>query len=88
MLEALIADRAETLTKSESTFSARERHVEALQVAQAALADAQQGLEEDQPGEFVAEDLRRVQDALGEITGRITSDALLGRIFSSFCIGK
>ena len=88
VLEALIADRAETLTKSESTFSARERHVEALQVAQAALADAQQGLEEDQPGELVAEDLRRVQDALGEITGRITSDALLGRIFSSFCIGK
>ena len=88
VLEALIADRAEALTKSESTFSARERHVEALQAAQLALADAQRGLEEDQPGELVAEDLRRVQDALGEITGRITSDALLGRIFSSFCIGK
>ena len=88
VLEALIADRAEALTKSESTFSARERHVEALQAAQLALADAQRGLEEDQPGELVAEDLRRVQDALGEITGRISSDALLGRIFSSFCIGK
>lgn len=88
VLEALIADRAESLTKSESTFSARERHVEALQAAQLALADALKGLEEDQPGELVAEDLRRVQDALGEITGRITSDGLLGRIFSSFCIGK
>ena len=88
VLEVLIADRAEALTKSESTFSARERHVEALQAAQLALADAQRGLEEDQPGELVAEDLRRVQDALGEITGRISSDALLGRIFSSFCIGK
>ena len=88
VLEVLIADRAEALNKSESTFSARERHVEALQAAQLALADAQRGLEEDQPGELVAEDLRRVQDALGEITGRISSDALLGRIFSSFCIGK
>ena len=87
-LETLIADRAEALTKSESTFSARERHVEALQAAQLALADALKGLEEDQPGELVAEDLRRVQEALGEITGRVTSDALLGRIFSSFCIGK
>ena len=87
-LETLIAERAEALTKSESTFSARERHVEALQIAQAALADAMRGLEEEQPGELIAEDLRRVQEALGEITGRVTSDALLGRIFSSFCIGK
>ena len=87
-LETLIAERAEALTKSESTFSARERHVEALQIAQAALSDAMRGLEEEQPGELVAEDLRRVQEALGEITWRVTSDALLGRIFSSFCIGK
>jgi len=87
-LETLIAERAEALTKSESTFSARERHVEALQIAQAALADAMRGLEEEQPGELIAEDLRRVQEALGEITGCVTSDALLGRIFSSFCIGK
>jgi len=41
-----------------------------------------------QPGELAAEDLRRTQMALGEITGQVTSDALLGRIFSSFCIGK
>ena len=87
-LETLITERAQALTKSESTFSARERHVEALQIAQAALADAAKGLEEEQPGELIAEDLRRVQEALGEITGRVTSEALLGRIFSSFCIGK
>jgi len=36
----------------------------------------------------VAEELRSTQDALGEITGKVSSDALLGRIFSSFCIGK
>ena len=87
-LETLITERAQALTKSESTFSARERHVEALQIAQAALADAAKALEEEQPGELIAEDLRRVQEALGEITGRVTSEALLGRIFSSFCIGK
>ncbi|MBD3776350.1 MAG: hypothetical protein IE920_04355, partial [Thiotrichales bacterium] len=39
-------------------------------------------------GELLAEDLRLAQEALSEITGRFTSDDLLGRIFTSFCIGK
>jgi len=39
-------------------------------------------------GELLAEDLRHAQQALGEITGAFSSDDLLGRIFSSFCIGK
>jgi tRNA modification GTPase len=39
-------------------------------------------------GELLAEDLRGAQDSLGEITGEFTSDDLLGKIFSSFCIGK
>ena len=51
------------------------------------LADAAAQLRVRQ-GELAAEDLRLAQDALGEITGRVSSDALLGRIFSSFCIGK
>jgi tRNA modification GTPase len=38
--------------------------------------------------ELIAEDLRQAQNALGEITGQVTSDDLLGQIFSSFCIGK
>ena len=41
-----------------------------------------------QAGELVAEELRLTQDVLGEITGKVSSDALLGKIFSSFCIGK
>jgi tRNA modification GTPase len=39
-------------------------------------------------GELLAEDLRKAQQVLGEITGAFSSDDLLGRIFSSFCIGK
>jgi tRNA modification GTPase len=68
-------------------FSARARHVDAIVRAGQHLADAAAQLRVRQ-GELAAEDLRLAQDALGEITGRVTSDALLGRIFSSFCIGK
>jgi tRNA modification GTPase len=39
-------------------------------------------------GELMAEELRQAQAALGEITGEVTSDDLLGRIFATFCIGK
>ncbi|MGZ5030264.1 MAG: tRNA uridine-5-carboxymethylaminomethyl(34) synthesis GTPase MnmE, partial [Methylobacter sp.] len=45
-------------------------------------------LRSSQAGELVAEDLRQAQNSLGEITGKFTSDDLLGKIFSSFCIGK
>ena len=74
-------------TEGGGAFSARERHVEAIRRAGAHLAEAAAQLSVRQ-GELAAEDLRLAQDALGEITGRVSSDALLGRIFSSFCIGK
>ncbi len=66
---------------------ARRRHLEALQHAQLAVAN---GLEQTQAGysELLAEELRQAQKALGEMTGEVTSDALLGKIFSEFCIGK
>ena len=72
----------------EGNFSARERHLTALANAQEALSTAITGLEERLPLELIAEDLRRVQDYLSAITGEVTSDDLLGEIFSSFCIGK
>lgn len=72
---------------ADGAFSARARHVEAIDRAGAHLAAAAAQLRVRQ-GELAAEDLRLAQDALGEITGRVDSDALLGRIFSSFCIGK
>jgi len=72
----------------EGQFSARRRHIIALTDAYQHLIDGQQQLEESSSAELLAEDLRQCQHALGEITGAFTTDALLGEIFSSFCIGK
>jgi tRNA modification GTPase len=68
--------------------SARRRHLEALSRARQHVNLALAALQERRAGELMAEELRLGQQALGEITGEFTSDDLLGRIFSSFCIGK
>ena len=73
---------------SECSFSARRRHLEALSHASAALEHGRAQLTLAGAGELLAEDLRQAQHSLGEITGAFSSDDLLGRIFSSFCIGK
>ncbi|WP_425917901.1 tRNA uridine-5-carboxymethylaminomethyl(34) synthesis GTPase MnmE [Pseudomonas sp. GWSMS-1] len=73
---------------SESSFSARRRHLEALRKAATHLEHGHTQLTLAGAGELLAEDLRMAQQALGEITGAFSSDDLLGRIFSSFCIGK
>ncbi|MNG24314.1 tRNA modification GTPase MnmE [compost metagenome] len=73
---------------SESSFSARRRHLEALRHASVALEHGRAQLTLAGAGELLAEDLRQAQHSLGEITGAFSSDDLLGRIFSSFCIGK
>jgi tRNA modification GTPase len=73
---------------SESSFSARRRHLEALRQASTHLQHGHAQLTLAGAGELLAEDLRMAQQALGEITGAFSSDDLLGRIFSSFCIGK
>lgn len=72
----------------QSVFSARTRHVDALRRTREHVDTALQQLRQRALPELAAEELRLAHDALGEITGRLSSDALLGEIFSRFCIGK
>ena len=73
---------------TDNVFIARRRHIEALRKGHDYVASALNQLQVSQAGELVAEDLRQAQMSLAEITGQFTSDDLLGKIFSSFCIGK
>lgn len=73
--------------QGEGSFSARARHIAALDETAAALARAEGQWQAGQ-AELAAEELRLAQQALGEITGVLVADDLLGRIFSDFCIGK
>jgi tRNA modification GTPase len=73
---------------NEGNFIARRRHLESLVNAQKHLLEGQRQLLEFRAGELLAEELRLAQHALENITGRFTSDDLLGKIFSEFCIGK
>ncbi|HTO58992.1 MAG TPA: GTPase, partial [Pseudomonadales bacterium] len=69
-------------------FSARRRHLEALRSAGGCLREGASALDKAGAGELLADELRRAHDHLGDIVGVTTSDALLGEIFSRFCIGK
>jgi tRNA modification GTPase len=69
-------------------FSARQRHLDALDRAHGLMRSAVATLRLDQAFELFAEDLRLAQRALSEVTGEMTSEDLLGQIFGSFCIGK
>ena len=72
----------------EGAFVARERHLIALRCAANLVLSAKQALIDQQPFELAAEDLRIAQQELGSITGEVSSDDLLGEIFSNFCVGK
>jgi tRNA modification GTPase len=74
--------------EGQGNFSARRRHLQALQAARGNLISGRDQLLHAAAGELLAEDLRLCQQKLGEITGAVSSDQLLGEIFSSFCIGK
>jgi tRNA modification GTPase len=75
-------------THVENVFIARRRHIEALSAGYGFVSSALKQLQTRLAAELVAEDLRQAQNSLGEITGQVSSDDLLGRIFASFCIGK
>ncbi|MEE3109695.1 MAG: GTPase, partial [Pseudomonadota bacterium] len=72
----------------EGSFSARSRHLALLETVEGCLAEARFTLETFPSADLVADQLRRAHEALGEMTGEVTPDDLLGRIFSTFCIGK
>ena len=87
-LRDLLKHSAGLQESAATTFSARRRHLDALERAQRRIAAAIQLLTERRAGELMAEELRLAHRDMGEITGEFTTDDLLGKIFASFCIGK
>ena len=87
-LRRLLKQRAGYRNANESRFSARRRHLTALEKALRYLQQGGGQLQQHRAGELLAEDLRAAQQALEEITGAFSAEDLLGKIFSSFCIGK
>lgn len=76
------------LSNNEPAFSARSRHLLALEKASKVMQNAVSGFSTHKSGELFAEDLRAAQQTLSDITGSLSSNDLLGEIFSGFCIGK
>jgi len=87
-LRRRIRELAGYKNQGEGAFTARRRHLEALRKARQHFNTGRDALRQSRAGELFAEELRLSQQALGEITGTVSSDELLGRIFSEFCIGK
>jgi len=73
---------------SETVFTARRRHITALEVARDCVHNGYLQLQINRAGELLAEELLHAQNSLNEITGAFSADDLLGEIFSGFCIGK
>jgi tRNA modification GTPase len=87
-LRALVCELAGYRDLGEGAFTARQRHIDALDRAWEHFRAGRLALDEARAGELLAEELRLASRELGAITGGISSDELLGRIFSEFCIGK
>ena len=88
-LEQLIVERAMLPeVDNEALIVTNARHYEALVRAGEAIARTIEGLQGGVSGDFVSQDIRECMHYLGEITGEITTDDILGQIFSHFCIGK
>lgn len=88
LLERHLKDCAHYAGPEQGGFIARRRHLEALRTASDFVARGLAHLIEAKAADLAAEELRLAQRGLGEITGEVSSDDLLGRIFASFCIGK
>jgi len=88
LLEQLVIEELGLDETVGGEYSARQRHVDAIESAGDHIRRGQAELAASGSGELLAEELRLAAEVLGEITGGMSSDELLGRIFSSFCIGK
>jgi tRNA modification GTPase len=88
LLRQRIRETVGATDQAEGSFSARQRHTDALKRTGKHLAEGHRAMKLEQAGELLAEELRLAQQTLGEITGEMLPDDLLGEIFSSFCIGK
>ena len=83
-----ILKHSQSLPHPDATLVTNVRHYEALLHASESLQSVRQGLEMSLPTDLVSQDLREALYHLGSITGEITTDEILGTIFSRFCIGK
>ena len=78
----------EGLEATPSVLVTRLRHKASLEQAHRSIEEAMHSLERRESGECVALDIRAALDALGEITGAVSTEDILDRIFQDFCIGK
>ena len=76
------------LLKSEQTIVTNLRHFDSLSNAESSLVEIEKGIQNGLSGDLLSIDLRSAIESIGEITGQITNDEMLGNIFSNFCIGK
>jgi tRNA modification GTPase len=87
-LVTTLAEIAEELTSGEGVLLSRTRHLECVNRGLESLRRAKEAVEAGMEHEFVALDLREGLDALGDIVGRVSTDDILNKIFSEFCVGK
>jgi tRNA modification GTPase len=88
LLRAHLKRCAGYAASGDGALSARRRHLDALRRARTRVEEAERLLTGRRAGELVAQELADAHRSLGEITGEVSSDELLGHIFASFCIGK
>lgn len=87
-LETALEKAVGSIKVENQTIVTNLRHFEALTKAKEALVRVEEGLSTSIPGDLLAMDIRQTLHHLGEITGNVSNDELLGNIFANFCIGK
>ena len=82
------AEKLRRKLQKNGTIVTNLRHYNSLNEAELSLIDIKKGIKNGLTGDLLSIDLRKAIDSIGEITGQITNDEMLGNIFSNFCIGK